>query len=67
MRALISTGLLAGAFLLAGCDVEKLTGVKQEEPLATPVPATPRPTPKPGDWMYKDYKNPLEKDKKPKR
>jgi len=31
--------------------------------MATPLPATPAGTPKP-NWMWKDYKNPLDPSKK---
>ena len=56
--------LLLAAVFVAGCDVDKITGVKSEP---TPVPrpvATPTPKPKQGDWMYKNYKNPLDPPKR---
>ena len=55
---------LLAAFVLTGCDMDKLTGVQSQEPTPVPRPAaTPKPTPKPGEWMLKDYKNPLDKKK----
>lgn len=52
------------ATFLAGCDMDKITGIASEptpQP-ATPIRvATPKPTPKPGEWMWKQYKNPLER------
>lgn len=55
--------LLAAVFV-AGCDMDKITGVKPE-PTPTPRPvATPTPKPKQGEWMYKNYKNPLNPPKR---
>ena len=62
--------LFPAMVLLAGCDKTEL--FKLEPDKATPVPApTPAPvaaaTPKPPDWMWKDYKNPLDPQKTKKR
>ena len=54
--------LLLPALLLTGCDVEKFTSAPATPAPATPRAATPKPTPAPGDWMWKkDRGNPLEK------
>ena len=55
------------AVLIAGCDMDKITSVGSEP--ATPVPTpkpTPTPVPKPkqGEWMLKNYKNPLDPPKR---
>ncbi len=61
-------GVLLPALLLVACEppAEKAARIKaaEEETTAAAKP-TPAPTPKPGDWRMKDYKNPLEK--KPKK
>jgi hypothetical protein len=58
--------LVFTAFCFAACDVQKITGIQSPEPTPTPAPApTPKASPKPGDWMFKNYKNPLEQ--KPKK
>ena len=59
--------IFLAAFFTAGCDMDKVTGVQSEPatPVAAPKPAaTPTPKPKQGDWMYKNYKNPLDPKKK---
>lgn len=67
MKRLVA--LLLAAILLAGC--EKPEFLKSEAEKATPIPvATPAPaaaTPKPADWMWKNYKNPLDPQKTKKR
>jgi len=54
--------LLVATAPLAAC--QKPDFMKSAAELATPVPATPPPappaTPKPPEWMWKTYKNPLE-------
>ncbi len=61
--------LLSLAVFTAGCDMDKITGV-QSEPTPAPAPAvpkatpTPEPKPKQGDWMWKNYKNPLDPKRK---
>lgn len=51
--------VLAGT--IAGC--EEPVAVESTPPPTPAAPPTPvaRATPKPGDWMWKDYQNPLEK------
>ena len=59
--------LLSLALCTAGCDMDKVTGVQSEPATPVPVPkATPTPVPKPkqGEWMFKNYKNPLDPPKK---
>ena len=61
-------GVLLPALLLAACEpsAQKAAETKAaEEKAAIAARPTPVPTPKPGDWRMKDYKNPLEK--KPKK
>ena len=63
----IHTLLLLAAVFTAGCDMDKITGVQSEPatPVPTPKPvATPTPKPKQGEWMFKNYKNPLDPPKK---
>ena len=58
--------LVLVAVFLAGCSMKNLTSVLDAS-TPTPVP-TPRPTPAPkpkqGDWMFKNYKNPLDPPKR---
>jgi hypothetical protein len=63
--------IVAGLAVLAstGCErkpsEEELARQRQmAEEAAEAVQAKAKPTPKPGDWMWKDYKNPLESKKK---
>jgi hypothetical protein len=57
--------LILAAALLTGCDVEKMTGIRTQEPTPAPTPApTPKPKEKPGEWMFKNYKNPLDHPQK---
>jgi len=48
--------------LLAGCGEEgrAIFATVTPVPKSTPMAATPTPAPKPGNWLLKDYKNPLE-------
>ena len=63
MKAIL---LVLIAVSLAGCNMQKV-GSLLDPSTPTPVP-TPRPTPAPkpkqGDWMYKNYKNPLDPPKR---
>ena len=59
--------LLSLALITAGCDMDKITGVQTEPPTPVPTPRpTPTPVPKPkqGEWMFKNYKNPLDPPKR---
>ena len=71
------TLLLSLALVTTGCDMDKVTSVQSEsaesEGGAAPgrpgaggarSAATPTPKPKQGDWMYKNYKNPLDPPKR---
>jgi hypothetical protein len=40
----------AAAFIFTACDKPDFLKTAAEK--ATPIPATPKPTPKKGDWMY---------------
>ena len=52
--------LVLAAFVFSGCEKPDILKSDAEKATPTPVP-TPRPTtPKPGEWMLKDYKNPLD-------
>ncbi len=47
--------------------MDKITGVQTEPPTPVPTPRpTPTPVPKPkqGEWMFKNYKNPLDPPKR---
>jgi hypothetical protein len=60
-----------GLFLI-GCepaqDPEAVAEAQAEaERLAAQARATPAATPKPGDWMWEKYNNPLDSHKKQKR
>jgi hypothetical protein len=52
---------LAVIYILSAC--EKPDFLKTAAEKATPAP-TPPPTPPKGDWMWKNYKNPLDPKKK---
>jgi len=65
MKALL---LVVTAFSFAACDVQKTIGLSSPDPTPTPAPTpapTPQATPKRGEWMFKNYKNPL--DQRPKK
>ena len=65
MASMKALPVLLALVFLSACDQEKLAGIKNESSSnSTPGPvaaATPKPTPKKGDWMLKNYKNPLDK------
>jgi hypothetical protein len=55
-------------FALVACEPKPSPEVlAEQEQAAEAARATPKTTPKPkqGDWMLKDYKNPLDGSKKP--
>jgi hypothetical protein len=52
--------LLIAASLLTGCGDAGSAIFGKPTPEPTPEPPPTKATPKPGDWMWKDYKNPLE-------
>ena len=65
--------LLSLALFTTGCDMDKITGLQSEpatpvaEPRTVAAPrtgATPTPAPKQGDWMWKNYKRPLDPPKR---
>jgi hypothetical protein len=78
MKALVAAFVLIGFF--AGCDITvDAPPPADSTPAATPVahsapgsttgpgaPAKGKPTPVPGDWLWKEYKNPLDPEKKKK-
>lgn len=60
--------LLAALLVLvfAGCEKKPTEEeVAAQEEARKAAMATPKPTPKPGNWMWENHKNPLEQRPKP--